>query len=116
MVAVDRSTGEKVLWLTGRHLDRKPNAVVHLSETQWLQLPVAGTSRRNAVMSAVDQSGNAILDLRWVVTHAPRVVGYLKSQIEVVVAPAHSMTPEVALIIALASGSLRNYFKSSSGG
>jgi len=116
MEAVDRATGEKVLWLTGRHLDRKPNAVVHLSETQWLQLPVAATSLRNAVMSAVDQSGSAILHFRWIVTHRPRVIGMLKSQIEVVVAPAHPMTPELTLIIALASGSLRNYFKASTGG
>jgi hypothetical protein len=74
-----------VLWLTGRHLDRKPNAVVHLSETEWLQLPVAATSLRNAVMSAVDQSGNAILHFRWIITHRLRVIGMLKSEIEVVV-------------------------------
>jgi hypothetical protein len=113
MKAVDRTTGERVLSLIGRHLDRKANSVIHFSENRWFELPVTGSSLRKSVMKAVDESGNVALRFRLTVSRLKFAVEEM--DVEVALEPTIPVSADTALVVALASGSLRNYFLSSTG-
>ena len=83
---------------TGVHKNCKALATIRFQE-HCLRLPVRGTNLGNAVMSAVDESGNTMLRLRAL------------NDIEVIVHPAFDATAEVRLFVAMAWGSLVEYFE-----
>ncbi len=47
-----------------KNFDRKARAVAHMPDGRTLRFPVQGTSRRNAVMTAVDDSGRPVFRIR----------------------------------------------------
>ena len=57
-------TGMPVLYTSGKHFSRSAGARITFPDQRWLRFPVRGTRRANAIMTAVDQSGNKIARYR----------------------------------------------------
>ena len=93
---------------------RAAEAVAHLSNGQSLRFPVQGTSKRNAVMTATDDSGEPVFRLRQV-----RNTGRGEERqkvVEVVVAPGRQITPDLPLVMATGYHNLANFFDRPGGG
>ena len=67
-----------------------------------LVFPVTGTRLRNAVMTAVTESGHTALWFRRIA----------RAKYEIVVSPDCDLTTELMCIVCLAAGWLRGYFES----
>jgi hypothetical protein len=65
---------------------------IKFPDQRWLRFPVRGTSRGNAIMTAVDQAGNKVARYRF--TGAGK---------EIAVHPDHRLTEELALVIAVSA-------------
>jgi len=98
--------GSPVLFTGGRHIDRSPGGYVQFPGRRWLQFPVRGTSRSNAIMTAVDQAGGQV---------ARYMIGD-RRMIHITVHPDQRLTDELILTLALTARWVRSYFDSSGGG
>jgi hypothetical protein len=98
---VDATTGNPVLWIIGTHFDFRAETAVLFPGQRRLRFPVQGSSVRNAVMTAVDESGTTLLWFRkpW------------GAAVEVVVSPGCGLTPEVLCAVAVARSWLEEYFQ-----
>jgi hypothetical protein len=86
----DSVTDDPVLWMRGTNFYWQAGGHVLFPEGRYLLFPVSGTRRRNAVMTAVSESGTTMLWFRRI----PKRI------IEVVVSPDCSLTPEVLCVSA----------------
>ena len=112
---ITASDGSTILSYTGvKNFNRRAEAVAHLSNGQSLRFPVQGTSKRNAVMTATDDSGEPVFRLRQV-----RNTGRGEERqkvVEVVVAPGRQITPDLLLVMATGYHNLANFFDRPGGG
>jgi hypothetical protein len=100
-------TGEPVLYTAGTHFDHFAGSYIKFPGQRWLRFPVRGTSRGNAIMTAVDQDGNKVA--RYRLGYA-RETDYLKT-VMITVHPDHRLTEELALAIAVSPTWLSRFFK-----
>jgi hypothetical protein len=107
--------GLEVLSFTGvKNFDRKAKAVAHLADGRTLRFPVQGTSRWNAVMTAVDDSGRPVFRIRMV-----RGAGRgseRENWVEVLVEPGRQAADELLLVIATGYYNLHTFFDRMTGG
>src|SRR5258708_5329670 len=104
---VDAATGNPVLWMIGTHSYLSAETAVLFPGQRWLRFPVQGSSVRNGVMTAIDESGSTLL---WFSKQGSAAV-------EIIVSPDCGFTPEILCAIALARWWLERYFdKPASGG
>lgn len=97
-------TGTPVLYISGRNHSYTAWARITFADQRWLQFPVRGVGRGNAIMTAVDHAGNKIARYR--------VTGSLKaSTVEIVVHPGLQLTDELVLALAISAPWLSSYFK-----
>ena len=101
-------TGVPVLYEGGAHIDRRAHAFIKFPGQRWLRFPVRGTSRENAVMTAVDHAGNKVAQYRLVQTGRRRW-----NTTEITVHPSQPQTDELTLAIAVSAGWLARVFTSS---
>jgi DivIVA domain-containing protein len=99
-------TGPPVLYTGGGHIDRSPGGYVQFPGRRWLQFPVRGTGRSNAIMTAVDQAGRQV---------AKYMIGD-RRMIHITVHPDQRLTHELILTLALTGRWVSSYFDSSGGG
>ena len=99
-------TDPPVLYTGGGHIDRRPGGYVQFPGQRWLQFPVRGTSRSNAIMTAVDQTGRQV---------ARYMIGDRRA-IHITVHPDQRLTDELILTLALTARWVSSYFNSSGGG
>jgi DivIVA domain-containing protein len=97
-------TGTPVLYTSGRNHDHTAWARITFADQRWLQFPVRGTHRFNAIMTAVDQAGNRIA--RYRVTPSLKA-----STVEIIVHPSQQLTDELVLAFAISAPWLSSYFK-----
>jgi hypothetical protein len=107
---VASADGQEVLWFTGtKNFNLRAKAVAHLPDGRTLRFPVEGTSRRNAVMTAVDDSGRPVFRIRKV-RSADR-----GKRVEILVEPGLQVTDELLLAIATGYYNLDSFFDRGSG-
>ena len=107
---VASADGLEVLWFTGtKNFNLKAKAVAHMPGGRTLRFPVEGTKRRNAVMTAVDDSGGPVFRIRKV-----RDAGRGK-RVEILVEPRMRVTDELLLAIATGYYNLDSFFDRGSG-
>ena len=75
---------------------------------QTLRFPVQGTTRRNAVMTATDDSGRPVFRLRRVRGTGPGQER--KNVVEIVVEPGRQITNELVLAMVAGYQSLHSFF------
>ena len=100
-------TGASVLYTGGRHVDRVAGAYIKFPGHRWLGFPVRGTTRANAIMTAVDQAGNKVARYRLVRNKAS-----MWARVEITVHPDRELTEELTLVVVLSALFLRSYFYS----
>lgn len=112
---ITASDGLTILSFTGtKNFNRQAKVVAHMSNGQSLRFPVQGTSKRNAVMTATDDSGEPVFRLRQV-----RNTGReqeRKKVVEVVVEPGRQITPDLLLVMATGYYNLATFFDRPAGG
>jgi hypothetical protein len=112
---VTASDGLTILSFTGtKNFNRQAKAVAHLSNGQSLRFSVQGRSKRNAVMTATDDSGETVFRLRQV-----RKTGRgedHKKVVEVVIEPGRQITPDLLLVMATGYYNLATFFDRPGGG
>jgi DivIVA domain-containing protein len=99
-------TDPPVLYTGGGHIDRRPGGYVQFPGRRWLQFPVRGTSRSNAIMTAVEPTGRQV---------ARYMIGDRRA-IHITVHPDQRLTDELILTLALTARWVSSYFNSSGGG
>jgi DivIVA domain-containing protein len=104
-------TGIPILYTAGTHIDRSAGGFIKFPGQRWLRFPVRGTSRADAIMTAIDQAGNKVARYRL----APYETG-LRKATEITVHPGQQLTDELALAITASAPWLRSYFMSGGGG
>jgi len=93
-------TGMPVLHASGKNYYYSARARIMFAGNQrWLQFPVRGTGRANAIMTAVDQAGNRVARYR------------LNHGVEIIVHPGQRLTDELVLAIAISAPWLSSYFE-----
>jgi hypothetical protein len=95
-------TGTPILYRGGKHLERYAGSYIKFPGQRWLRFPVRGTQRAGAIMTAVDQAGNKVARYRF---------GGWRKPIEIMVHPAHQLTDELALALAVSTPWIGDYFK-----
>jgi hypothetical protein len=100
---VETSAEDVILEPSGHHDNHLADTTVRLSGQRWFRFPVWGTSSRNAVMSAVDETNTSMLTFRKV-EHGG----------EVVVSPACSVTAEILCVVAVTAPLLQSYWRHAS--
>jgi len=98
----DPQTGEPVLWTRGWHFNGGAGGRILLPRKRYLIFPVTGTNFRNAVMTAVTESGGT----------PPWFRRSARAADEILVSPDYDLTAELMCIAALAAGWFRSYFAS----
>ena len=93
-------TGTAVLYKGGTHFNYRARAYIKFPGQRWLRFPVRGTSRGNAIMTAVDQAGNKVARYRF--TDAGKTI-------EITVHPDRRLTEELALAIAVSAPWMGDY-------
>ena len=99
-------TDPPVLYTGGGHIDRRPGGYVQFPGQRWLQFPVRGTRRSNAIMTAVDQTGRQV---------ARYMIGG-RHMIHITVHSDQRLTDELIIMLALTARWVSSYFNSSGGG
>lgn len=94
-------TDTPVLYTHGKHLNHRARASITFPDQRWLEFPVEGTRRTNAIMTAVDQDGNKVARYR-----APKGPG----PVEITVHPDWTLTDELVLVIAISAPWFLLYF------
>ena len=103
---VDVGTESSVLRRTGRHFDRKAGTRIVTSGTE-LSFPVTGR-RECAVMSAIDGSGNSLIEYRSIKWKS-------KWTSEIAINPESLTVPQVYLIAAVSSRLILDFFANAGG-
>jgi DivIVA domain-containing protein len=98
--------GQTVLYTGGAHSDQYPGGYVRFPGRRWLRFPVRGTTRSNAIMTAVDQAGRQLA--RYMIAD--------RRAIDIVVHPDQRLTDELILTVALSARWVSSFFTSSGGG
>jgi hypothetical protein len=107
--------GLTVLSFTGtKNFARQARAVAHISNGQSLRFPVQGTSKRNAVMTATEDSAEPVFRLKQVRNTRPGQ--QRKKVVEIVVEPGRQITPDLLLVMATGYYNLCTFFDRSAGG
>jgi hypothetical protein len=96
---VDALTGDVVLEPSGYHFNLHADTKLWLSNQRWFSFPVRGTSSRNAIMTAVDESGTPVLTFRKV-----------EREGEVLVRWGCHVTTELLCVVAVAAPLLLSYW------
>ncbi len=96
-------TGTPVLCTSGLNYDRRAYACVTFPDGRWLRFLVRGTRRTNAIMTAVDQTGNKVARHRLLT----------EDSVEITVHPDQELTDELVLAITTNAPALNSYFDSS---
>jgi hypothetical protein len=114
-------TGMPVLYTNGRHFDRSDGAHITFPDQRWLRFPVRDTGPANAIMTAVDQSGNKVARYRLTgsSSRADKVRKALLSRprtVDIIVHPGQPLTDELLLALTITGGWLNSYFDSGGGG
>jgi hypothetical protein len=95
--------GTPILYTSGVNYERRAYARVTFPDGRWLRFLVRGTRRANAIMTAVDQTGNNVARYR-----LPT-----KYSVEITVHPGQELTDELVLAITTSAPALSSYFDSS---
>ncbi len=112
---VNVATGTAVLRSGGCHHDRRACARVYLTGRGELTFPVRGRTRTRALMSAIDESGNSLIQYRRT-SYKPEPHFDRWGWTEVVIDPAASTIPQIELLVLVSSPWLFTYFVMSGGG
>jgi hypothetical protein len=102
-------TGTPILYSHGCNFYRRAYARITFPDQRWLRFLVRGTSRKNAVMTAVDQAGSKVAryrDTRLLPT----------GTVAVTVHPGRQLTDELVLAVAISAPWLVSYFANPSWG
>jgi len=110
--AVANETGVPILYTSGYNFNGSAGARITFPDRRWLEFPVRGTGRANAIMTAVDQDGNKVA--RYRLTGKLRAFSALP--MEITVQPGHPLTDELVLAIVISAGWLGSYFSPPEGG
>jgi hypothetical protein len=102
-IDVTVGAGHPILWILGNHKDAMARGMVLLPGQRCFVFPVEGTKWRNAVMTAVDESGATAL---WFRRTERRVY-------EIVVSPQVDITTELLCMMELTARWLSTYYESS---
>jgi hypothetical protein len=102
-------TGTPVLYSHGSNFYRRAFARITFPDQRWLRFLVRGTSRKNAVMTAVDQAGNKVARYRDTRLLPLGTVG-------ITVHPDRQLTDELVLAVAISAPWLVSYFANPSSG
>jgi hypothetical protein len=99
--------GMPVLYVSGRNFSHSAGALYHVPDERWLRFPVRGTTRANAIMTAVDQAGAKVARYRiigkpWTIT---------QDTMEITVHPGQLLTDELAIAIAMSTPWLSSYLE-----
>jgi DivIVA domain-containing protein len=108
-------TGIAVLYQGGWHIGRCDGGYIKFPGQRWLRFPVRGTSRGNAIMTAVDQAGNKVARYRFA-PHRHQWWTDVTNTVEIIVHPSRRLTEELSLVLALSAPWLISYFASQGGG
>jgi hypothetical protein len=103
---VNSQTGSPVLRRTGRHFDGRAGTRIVTPGSE-IFFPVKGR-RRSAVMSAIDGSGNHLIEYRSIKWDS-------KLTSEIVVNPEFLTVPEIHLIVAVSSRLIFDFFQTGGG-
>jgi hypothetical protein len=106
--------GMAALLFMERNFDHQARAVAHMPNGQTLRFPVQGTTRRNAVMTATDNSDLPVFRIRRV--RSTGLGPERKNRIEIVVEPGSKITTELLLAMVAGYQNLDSFFDSPSGG
>lgn len=105
--------GTPVFYTSGMNFEHLAKASVSFPDGRSLRFPVQGTSRANAIMTAVDEVGNSVARYRIV----PFSTGSLgRKNIQIAVHPGRELTNELILAIVISAPQLRSYFSVQTGG
>ncbi len=107
---VDVATNSPVLRMSGLHLNCRAATRLTLVGQCELRFPVTGR-KRHALMSAIDESGNSLVDYRLV----PSQFGS-DAWTEAVISPKAMTLPHIELLVAVSSPFLLEYFQPDAGG
>jgi hypothetical protein len=114
-------TGMPVLYAIGRHLNGSAGGRITFPDQRWLRFPVRGTGPADAIMTAVDQSGNKIARYRltgkssW--AHKMRnAFLHRRDTVEIAVHPGQPLTDELMVALAISAVWLNRYFDSGGDG
>jgi hypothetical protein len=101
--------GTPMMYSHGSNFSRRACACITFPDQRWLRFLVRGTSRKNAVMTAVDQAGSKVAryrDTRLLPT----------GTVEIIVHPSQQLTDELVLAVAISAPWVVSYFAYPSGG
>lgn len=98
--------GMPVLYTSGSHFNLRAHATISFPGQRWLRFPVRGTARGEAIMTAVDEAGNSVVQYRII----PRGFLLRRSIVEITVHPGWALTDELLLAIAISAPWLNSYF------
>ena len=102
-------TGMPILYTSGHNFDHRACACVTFADQRWLRFLVRGTMPENAIMTAIDQTGNKVARYR---QSAEDFDPDGLSDVIIAVHPDRELTDELVLAIALSTGWLESYFSS----
>jgi hypothetical protein len=102
-------TGMPILYSHGSNFYRRAFARITFADQRWLRFLVRGTSRKNAVMTAVDQAGNKVARYR-----DTRLLP--AGTVEITVHPDRQLIDELVLAVAISAPWLVSYFANPSWG
>lgn len=111
---VDVATNAPVLRMSGLHFNYRAGTRLTLIGQRELQFPVKGHSWR-ALMSAIDESGNSLIEYRLVPSKGRSLLDQY-AWTEAVVSPTALTIPHIELLVAVSSPFLLGYFHTGEGG
>lgn len=111
---VDTATEGSVVTITGGHFNFSAGTTAVLADGRTLTFPVWGNRLRNAVMHAMD-SRSAQPVVRFRIDRA-RIGGRTRFVCDAVLEPNERLTRELAWVIRMAPGMMRQYFSKPGGG
>jgi len=111
---VDVEANAPVLRMSGFHLNRRAGTRLTLVGQRELRFPVTGRKWR-ALMSAIDESGNSLIDYRFVPSARPSLLDSY-AWTEAVISPTAMTIPHIELLVAVSSPFLHGYFQTTVGG
>jgi hypothetical protein len=95
--------GMPILYTSGRSHDHRARALIAFPDQRLLRFPVRGTRPENAIMTAVDQTGNKVARYR------RSAEGW--GRVEINVHPHRKLNDELALAIVISAHWLGSYFQ-----
>jgi hypothetical protein len=112
-------TGTPILYTSGTNFNWRATASIMFRDQERLRFLVRGSRLDDAIMTAVDQAGNAIARYRSriiVTSQDPIWYGSSKRVVDITVHPDWELTNQRALAIAVSAPWLGSYFVRPSGG